>query len=76
MIQTRRTRFVTSECPWDSRFCQRKSIMKELMRMYQEQLQVMGFEGLGLRAVPHPKTELQGEIRGIRQVRHLPRGIE
>jgi hypothetical protein len=49
--------------PLDSRFTN-ATPMKELMAMYQDQLQSLGFEGLGLRSVPHPKADLQGKFVG------------
>jgi hypothetical protein len=49
--------------PLDSRFANAVSI-KQLIGMYQETLQAMGFEGLGLRAVPHPKADVLGKFVG------------
>ncbi len=49
--------------PLDSRFAQ-SSDMKALMKSYQDQLKVLGWEGVGLKPVPHPRTETQGAFVG------------
>jgi formate-dependent nitrite reductase cytochrome c552 subunit len=49
--------------PLDSRFAQ-SSDMKALMKSYQDQLRVLGWEGVGLKPVPHPRTEAQGAFVG------------
>ncbi len=49
--------------PLDSRFAASPD-MKLLMTAYQQQLQTIGFEGLGLRALPHPLAETNGQYIG------------
>lgn len=49
--------------PLDSRFVNAIS-MKQLMGMYQDQIKALGFEGLGLRAVPYPKADVLGKFVG------------
>lgn len=38
--------------------------MKDLMTAYQDQLRQLGWEGIGLRSVPHPRTSEGGELAG------------
>lgn len=48
--------------PLDSRF--KDSVaMRDAMRGFQDQLQAAGFDGLGLRPVPHPQGEFVGSQR-------------
>ena len=49
--------------PLDSRFPIAPE-MKMLMAAYQDQLKAIGFEGLGLRPVPHPMSEIGGRFVG------------
>ena len=49
--------------PLDSRF-KGSPDMKLLMTAYQEQLKAIGFEGLGLRPVPHPQFPANGKFVG------------
>lgn len=49
--------------PLDSRFPGTPE-MKRLMAGYQDQLKIIGFAGLGLRAVPHPLLETNGRFIG------------
>lgn len=46
--------------PLDSRFADSQE-MKELMAAYQGQLQQEGFDGLGLRPMPHPAADRAGD---------------
>ena len=43
--------------------------MKLLMTAYQDQLKMLGFAGLGIREVPHPQKELNGEYAGSEECR-------
>ena len=52
--------------PLDSRFAT-SAEMKMLMKAYQEQLKTIGFEGLGLRPVPHPLAETNGRFIGSKK---------
>lgn len=52
--------------PLDSRF-PASNEMQKLMELYQDQIKELGFEGLGLRAVPHPQKELGGSFVGSRK---------
>jgi len=52
--------------PLDSRFPQTNE-MRLIMAAYQDQLKELGFEGLGLRAVPHPRRKLLGEFVGSKE---------
>jgi hypothetical protein len=47
----------------DSRFPD-SDAMKDLMTRYQSQLQALGWEGLGLRATPHPQTRPDNPLSG------------
>ncbi|MGD0517963.1 MAG: multiheme c-type cytochrome [Thermoguttaceae bacterium] len=49
--------------PLDSRF-EASPEMKILMAAYQDQLKVLGFAGLGLRAAPQPQKETNGKLVG------------
>jgi hypothetical protein len=49
--------------PLDSRFDESEE-MHQLMLAYQHQLKELGFAGLGLRPVPHPRLESQGRFVG------------
>ena len=49
--------------PLDSRFIQ-SAVVKGLMRQYQEGLQQMGLDGLGIRAMSYPGKELLGKFAG------------
>lgn len=49
--------------PLDSRFGN-SAEMRALMESYQEQIKMLGFAGLGLRAVPYPQRELMGAFVG------------
>jgi hypothetical protein len=52
--------------PLDSRF-PASADMKMLMAAYQEQLKSIGFDGLGLRPVPHPLGETNGRFVGSKK---------
>ncbi len=47
----------------DSRFGDSPE-MKEIMRTYQQQLEQLGWEGLGLRSVPHPRAQKGDKLAG------------
>lgn len=49
--------------PLDSRFALAEE-MKKLMKEYQLHLQLLGFSGLGIRAIPHPAKEQLGGFVG------------
>jgi len=49
--------------PLDSRFAP-SAEMKALMVRYQEDLQQVGLEGLGVRPLPHPRKAVQGDFVG------------
>lgn len=49
--------------PLDSRFGNSDE-MRQLMAIYQDRLKQQGLEGLGIRAVPHPQKEVQGDFVG------------
>ncbi len=59
--------------PLDSRFPNSLD-MKLLMAAYQDQLKTLGLAGLGIREVPHPQKELNGEFAGSEECRdcHKP----
>ncbi|MEX0675870.1 MAG: multiheme c-type cytochrome [Pirellulales bacterium] len=38
--------------------------MKSLMAKYQDQLQQLGWEGVGIKSVPHPRAQQGGELAG------------
>lgn len=52
--------------PLDSRFAASED-MKLLMTAYQDQLHRLGFDGLGIRTVPHPRKELLGNFVGSKK---------
>ncbi len=52
--------------PLDSRF-ESSEDMRLLMAAYQDQLRGLGYEGLGIRAVPHPQKELLGDYIGSKK---------
>lgn len=43
--------------------------MKLLMTAYQDQLKMLGLAGLGIREVPHPQKEINGEFAGSEECR-------
>ncbi len=47
----------------DSRFAEAPE-MKQLMTAYQDQLKQLGWEGLGLKPVPHPRSKKGDELAG------------
>jgi hypothetical protein len=47
----------------DSRFPDTAE-MKQLMVTYQDQLQQLGWDGLGIRSMPHPRSRQAGELGG------------
>jgi hypothetical protein len=47
----------------DSRYAESPD-MKALMTTYQEQLRELGWEGVGIKSVPHPKAQPGGELAG------------
>jgi hypothetical protein len=49
--------------PLDSRF-KGSPEMERLMGQYQEQLKAVGLDGLGVRAIPHPQKETNGDFVG------------
>jgi len=52
--------------PLDSRFPASRE-MRLLMTAYQDQLRELGFAGLGIRSVPHPRAEIQGKFVGSKK---------
>ena len=57
------TPFRYQRVPLDSRFANSED-MKQLMAAYQGQLKDLGLEGLGIRAVSHPRKETNGSFVG------------
>ena len=58
--------YIYQRVPLDSRFAASPD-MKMLMQAYQEQLKAIGFAGLGLRPVPHPLAETNGQFIGSKK---------
>lgn len=52
--------------PLDSRF-ESSEDMRLLMAAYQDQVRELGYEGLGIRMVPHPRKELLGRYIGSKK---------